>query len=79
MPISLFLTKCSGKDVYNVEKSKVLISETVLRLDLIAFITSMELSIEQNKLTPEFHILTDSYLVEQDLELTIYLNLKGIL
>ena len=50
MPISLFLTKCSGQDVYNVEKSKVLISETVLRLNLIAFITSIELSIDQHKL-----------------------------
>ena len=53
-PISLFFTKCSGKDVYNVEKSKVLISETMLRLDLIAFIISMELSKDQSKLTPEF-------------------------
>jgi len=26
----------------------------MLRLDLIAFITSRELSIDQNKLTPEF-------------------------
>jgi len=50
----LFFNKCSGKDVYNVEKSKVLIWETMLRLDLIAFITSGELSIHQNKLTPEF-------------------------
>ena len=53
-PISVFFTKCSDKDVYNVEKSKVLISKTMLRLDFIARITSRELSIDQNKLTPEF-------------------------